>query len=82
MIENNLVFQGLKINWDGKNHLNHLNNWFETGPHRPMLQVDGQGDTLLEDISYTFKSEYGEEDICFSLAELFPPLVAQWGLVE
>ena len=49
----------------------------ETGPHSPILQVDGQDIALLEEVSYTFKSEYREEDIRFSLAELFPPLVAQ-----
>ena len=51
----------------------------ETGPHSPILQVDGQGDAALLDdvVSYTFKSEYGEEDIRSSLEELFPPFVAQ-----
>ena len=49
----------------------------ETGPHSPILQVDGQVNTLSDEVSYTFKSEYGEEDIRFSLEELFPPFVAQ-----
>jgi hypothetical protein len=39
--------------------------------------VDGQDNALLDEVSYTFKSEYGEEDIRFSLEELFPPFVAQ-----
>ena len=29
----------------------------KTGPHSPILQVDGQGIALLEEVSYTFKSE-------------------------
>ena len=49
----------------------------KTGPHSPILQVDGQDNALLEEVSYTFKSEYGEEDIRFSLEELFPPFVVQ-----
>ena len=49
----------------------------EIGPHSPILQVDGQDEALAEEVSYTFKSEYGEEDICSSLAKLFPPFVAQ-----
>ena len=49
----------------------------ETGPHRPILQVDGQVNTLSDEVSYTFKSEYGEEDIRFSLEEIFPPFVAK-----
>ena len=36
----------------------------------PILQVDGVGDT--EKVSYTFHSDYGEEDILDSLNELFP----------
>ena len=49
----------------------------ETGPHSPILQVDGQDAVLCKDVSYTFKSEYGEEDIRSSLEEMFPPFVAQ-----
>ena len=49
----------------------------ETGPPSPILQVDGQDAALMEDVHYTFKSEYGEEDIRSSLEEMFPPFVAQ-----
>jgi hypothetical protein len=49
----------------------------ETGPHNPILQVDGNDTTQLRDISYSFKSEYGEEDIRLALEEIFPPFVAQ-----
>ena len=34
----------------------------EADPHSPISQVDGQG-TLKDEVSFTFKSEYGEEDI-------------------
>ena len=33
--------------------------------------------SLLVDVSFSFKSEYGEEDIRSSLEEMFPPFVAQ-----
>ena len=46
-------------------------------PHSPILRVDGQDAVLCKDVSYTFKSEYGEEDIRSSLEEMFPPFVAQ-----
>ena len=36
----------------------------------PILQVDGVGDK--EKVSYTFHSEYGEEDILDSLDQMFP----------
>ena len=46
----------------------------ETGPHSPIPQVDG---TLEKtDVTFTFKSEYWEEDIRHSLGEIFPPFVA------
>ena len=46
----------------------------ETGPNSPIPQVDG---TLeKKDVTFTFKSEYGEEDIRHSLGEIFPPFVA------
>ena len=48
----------------------------ETCPHSPILQVDGQK-TLTDGISFTFKSEYAEEDILYSLKEIFPPFMAQ-----
>ena len=53
------------------------NKAVETGPDSPIFQVDGQDAALLEDVSFSFKSEYGEEDICSSLEEMFPPFVAQ-----
>jgi hypothetical protein len=49
----------------------------EIGPHSPILQVDGQDADKFKEVSFTFKSEYGEEDIRFSLGEIFPPFVAQ-----
>ena len=49
----------------------------ETGPHSPILQVDGNDSAQLRDVSYSFKSEYGEEDIRLALEEIFPPFVAQ-----
>ena len=47
----------------------------ETGPHSPIPQVDGHETLEKKVVSYTFKSEYGEEDI-HSLGEIFPPFVA------
>ena len=38
-------------------------------------QKDGQALSLLDDLSFTFKSDYGEEDIHASLEEIFPPFV-------
>ena len=49
----------------------------DTGPDSPILQVDGLDTTLVDEVSYSFKSEYGEEDIRFSLEEIFPPFMAQ-----
>ena len=34
-------------------------------------QVDGPADILLDEFSFTFKSDYGEEDIISSLEEIF-----------
>jgi hypothetical protein len=53
-----------------------LENSEETGPHSPIPQVDGQSTLDNNEVSYTFKSEYGEEDIRHSLGEIFPPFVA------
>ena len=51
-----------------------LNLAEKAGPNSPIPQVDG---TLeIKDVAYTFKSEYGEEDIRHSLEEIFPPFVA------
>ena len=47
----------------------------EADPHSPISQVDGQG-TLKDEVSFTFKSEYVEEVMRFSLGEIFPPFVA------
>ena len=41
----------------------------------PIPQIDGQALSLLDDLSFTFKSDYGEEDILASLDEIFPPFV-------
>ena len=49
----------------------------EVGPHSPILQVDGQDGDKVNEVLFTFKSEYGEEDIRFSLGEIFPPFVAR-----
>jgi hypothetical protein len=49
----------------------------ETGPYSPILQVDGLDTTLVDEVSFSFKSEYGEEDIRSSLEEIFPPFMAQ-----
>ena len=43
----------------------------ETGLHSPIIQVDGQ-EHPDENISFSFKSEYGEEDILYALEEMFP----------
>jgi hypothetical protein len=48
----------------------------ETWPHSPIPKVDGQETLEKEEVSYTFKSEYGEEDILHSLGIIFPPFVA------
>ena len=53
-----------------------LVNSEETGPDSPIPQVDGQEMLENDEVSYTFKSEYGEEDILHSLGEIFPPFVA------
>ena len=53
-----------------------LENSEETGPYSPIPQVDGQETLENKEVSYTFKSEYGEEDIRHSLGEIFPPFVA------
>jgi hypothetical protein len=39
--------------------------------------VDGQDCDRVNEVLFTFKSEYGEEDIRDSLGEIFPPFVAQ-----
>ena len=39
--------------------------------------MDGNDTVQLRDVSYSFKSEYGEEDIRLAIEEIFPPLVAQ-----
>ena len=45
----------------------------ETSLHRPILQVNGEEENLEKDsVSYSFKSEYGEGDILYSLEEMFP----------
>ena len=49
----------------------------ETGPLSPILQVDGIDTALMNEVSFSFKSEYGEEDIRNTLGEIFPPFVAQ-----
>ena len=49
----------------------------ETGPHSPILQVDGNDTIQMKDVSFSFKSEYGEDSIRLSLDEIFPPFVAQ-----
>ena len=42
--------------------------------HAAILQVDGgDGEQLKEEDHFSFLSEYGEEDILFSLEEVFPP---------
>ena len=37
-----------------------------------------QDAVLFKDVSYTFKSEYGEEDIRSSLEEMFPPVYCEF----
>ena len=42
----------------------------EEGPHSPILQVDG---ALQDDkLSYSFVSDYGEEDAEYALTQIFP----------
>ena len=42
----------------------------EAGPHSPILQVDG---ALQDDkLSYSFVSDYGEEDVEYALTQIFP----------
>ena len=50
----------------------------KTGPNSPILQVDGDQEYVGGDVHsvYTFKSEYGEEDILYSLETIFPENVA------
>ena len=43
-----------------------------TDLHSPILQVDGVLDTKDSTVTYQFTSSYGEEDILYSLEELFP----------
>ena len=43
-----------------------------TDLHSPILQVDGVLDTKDFTVTYQFTSSYGEEDILYSLEELFP----------
>ena len=42
----------------------------ETPLHSPILQVDGPIDE--EQVKYTFKSEYAEEDLIYTIEEIFP----------
>ena len=44
----------------------------EAGLQSPILQVDGEGENS-DEVYFTFKSEYGEEDVIYSLGEMFPP---------
>ena len=41
----------------------------------PILQVDGCENQLNERVFFTFHSEFGEEDIMYSLSEIFPEKV-------
>ena len=44
----------------------------DAGLHSPILQVDGEGENS-DEVYFAFKSEYGEEDVIYSLGEMFPP---------
>ena len=46
----------------------------DTQLQSPIPQLDGHtSNPLLDELSFTFKSDYGEEDILASLDEIFPP---------
>ena len=44
----------------------------ETGVKSPILQLDGDGDASENKLTYTFSSDYAEEDILHILEEFFP----------
>ena len=44
----------------------------ETGVTSPILQLDGDGDESENKLTYTFSSDYAEEDILETLKEFFP----------
>ena len=44
----------------------------ETGPSSPIPQVDGEGEKVRDgDVVFTFDSEYGEEDVTYTLEQVF-----------
>jgi hypothetical protein len=44
----------------------------ETGPSSPAPQVDGEGEKVGDgDVVFTFDSEYGEEDVTYTLELVF-----------
>ena len=45
---------------------------FQTGLKSPIPQVDGFEEKNDEKVTFTFLSEYAEEDILYSFTELFP----------
>ena len=43
----------------------------ETGPSSPIPQVDGEGEKVRDgDVVFTFDSEYGEEDVTYTLEQV------------
>ena len=67
----NMLIVNLKQTTTGKTPL-------ETRLNSPIPQVDGSHVSHTKEEVFSFKSDYGEEDIIYSLDEIFPANVPSW----